>query len=730
MKKILTTLLIVSIFATPAFAEQQVEDIYNQLLNAGSYFTPAQTAPEVVEERRKDPSEEEKYKDHMPLFKETRLRLQYALNMRGKKHDEKMMKLEQERAKKAEEKEKQSLFGIKYVDYEEDDEVATEEKTTTEEEVKKSEEQPAELVGGVKEQVTEKEMVLDCDEVKMNDETNEVEAIGNPVMTFPSKNITLKSDTMTYNRESNILKAIGNVVLTKDGMPVYGDYIQINMNEESIFMDKVNTEGVRMKISAKNAKSENGLLILESGKITSDRHNKLILESHMLGPDFTKMIVDEKDRSSLFEDGSAKLKISASNILVNSDHTREIITAKDAEVFYNDKYLFTIPSVTAYTNKHREYFEANYPEFGSRSMMGMYAGPGLVLPTPNGSTLKLLPMINYNKKFGFGAAAKFKSSFNDTQIMYGSAKNKFIINGKHQLDDNLFLRYGANSFMDEWFMGYRMPKYVAELVFDKTSIKRDFLADKLDMRFRQFITAGYVHDGEWNMRTEHITSSNVGTMRLRYMAGIDQSLYRYEDKANRKLLDFGFVMQGSAAVYGTGDTQFIGRMGPKLHTQYKYWMQDIGYFASAYSDGTPLPVFDTYRYGHSSVYIREAFRVNRYLSVGWSGWITLTGDSPNNSMFQENMFVVSVGPDDVKLNIGYDVMRKSTYMNVRVALDTKNTSVEFDRMEIKNPENLGKVEKKTDAAFVSSDEDQKPKANKPLQYAKVIDIEDPDKEQI
>lgn len=28
-------------------------------------------------------------------------------------------------------------------------------------------------------------------------------------------------------------------------------------------------------------------------------------------------------------------------------------------------------------------------------------------------------------------------------------------------------------------------------------------------------------------------------------------------------------MQGSAALYGTGDTQFIGRVGPSVHLQYK-----------------------------------------------------------------------------------------------------------------------------------------------------------------
>ena len=56
------------------------------------------------------------------------------------------------------------------------------------------------------------------------------------------------------------------------------------------------------------------------------------------------------------------------------------------------------------------------------------------------------------------------------------------------------------------------------------------------------------------------------------------------------------MMQGSAAVYGTGATQFIGRMGPLAHVQYKNWMQDIAYYQTAYQDESPMPRYDAYRY--------------------------------------------------------------------------------------------------------------------------------------
>ena len=302
-------------------------------------------------------------------------------------------------------------------------------------------------------------------------------------------------------------------------------------------------------------------------------------------------------------------------------------------------------------------------------------------------------------------------------------------NGPEILDENLYLQYGTNAYLDDWFMGSRLSKYTAELVYQKAFPIKNFLYEGADLTYTHRGTAGYIQDGEWNMHSENIKSSGVGTMRLKYMAEVNQILFKRENRKERKAINLGIRMQGSAAVYGTGDTQFLGKIGPNLHVQYKNWMQDLGYFQAAVSDNTPLPVSDMYRYGHSSFYITEAFRLCKYLSVGWSGYVNLSHDSPNGELFQENAFVFSIGPDDFKFNLGYDIMRKTTYFSMGIMLDTKNTTIEYDKMEIKNPENLGQSNKKADdAAFRNTTASNAGK--KVLQYAEVIDIEDPDKESI
>ena len=111
----------------------------------------------------------------------------------------------------------------------------------------------------------------------------------------------------------------------------------------------------------------------------------------------------------------------------------------------------------------------------------------------------------------------------------------------------------------------------------------------------------------------------------------------------------------------------------------------------------------------------------------------MTGDSPNGEMFQENSFIVALGPDDFKINIGYDWARRQTYFAFVVAMDTKGSSVEFDRMEIKHPDRLAKSNQEEPELKVYDIENSSvnsKQSQKKMMYAEVIDIEDPDKEQI
>ncbi|MGN0031528.1 MAG: hypothetical protein ACI37Q_06205 [Candidatus Gastranaerophilaceae bacterium] len=601
---------------------------------------------------------------------------------------------------------------------------------------------------GINEEVTEKQLTLDCDNINFDEETGDIIATGRPSLYLPPQNIKVIADKMVYNEDSNILKGIGHVIVIKDGAPSLSDYIEIDMNEETLTADNVTSHSDSMIMDAENVVQKDSLLILTNGNFHSDVSEIHRLSSRMIGPRFSSMILEDTDKSLFFGDPSGnKLHFDIETLDVEARKNHDVFKAKHIEISRNGKHWLTWPSLTAYTNKERNYFEANYPEFGTKRKVGMFIGPGFVFGGPAGSVVKLIPFLNYqHNKFGFGGALKYRNTFNTTEFGYGSASDVFFLKGLQRLDDNLFLQYSANSFMDEWFMGSRMPKYMAEVFYDKSYVKEDFLAEGKNLRFRHRLGFGLMEDNDRNYYGEKINSNGTTTTRLRYMAEISQSIYSYSIPENRFFFDLGIALQGSAAVYGTGDTQFIARVGPRAHLQYKNWMQDIGYFQSGYADETPIPRYDMYRYGNSCLYLSEILRLNKYISVGWSGNINLSDDSPNGKMFQENRFVVALGPDDLKVRIGYDFVRRTTYFGFDVAFDTKGTSINYGKMTIKNPERLGKQEQKEERKLAFSpakkneeksnevkvfNKKQSSNAKREvLEYAQVIEIEDPDKETI
>ena len=693
------------------------------------------------------PSTKEINDDNMPLFKKVRVNLSEKLsNMTAEKSEEEIAQRKEANRKRIEKlkfwKKSEPEFEEIKIEPEEGS-IAGSIQSEIESEIPET----MSFETGIAEQVTEKQLQLDCDFVNFDEETGDMVATGRPDLYIPPQKTRVIADKIVYNEESNILKAMGNVIVLKDGNPTQTDYFEVDMNEEYMFMDNVHTKSETMMMNARKGIQKDAKIILEDGTLYSEESQIHRMSSRMIGPRFISMTLDDSEKSFFLSDPRGnKLHINADKIYVEARKNHDVFKLKNIEIRRRGKYWFTWPSLTAYTNKDRDYFEANYPEFGTRRKVGMFLGPGFVFGGPGGSILKAIPFLNYQHgDFGFGGALKYRNTYNTTELGYASAADVFFMRGHQRLDDNLYMQYSANSFMDEWFLGARMPKYMAEVFYDKSHKLPNFLAEGKGLTFRHRAGFGIMEDNDRNYYGEKIASKGIATTRLRYMAEVRQALYAYQNPEHKFYFDLSVALQGVAAVYGTGDTQFIGRIGPSTHIQYKNWMQDLAYYQSGYDDNSPVPRYDSYRYGHSSLYIAEIFRLNKYLSVGWSGMVNLSDDSPNGKLFQENRFVFAIGPDDLKIRLGYDFVRQTTYFGFDVAFDTKGTTIEYGRMEIKNPERLGKRQEREErkVAFApAKKQNQEVKVSsrkqnggvnaKPavLKYAQIIEIEDPDKETV
>lgn len=569
------------------------------------------------------------------------------------------------------------------------------------------------------EQDDSENIVMDCENMDYDSDTYCVIAQGNVSVNFVKQQTVLKADTITYDRMNNTIKAEGNVHIVKNGQVITGDYIFVDMNEENALIENPLTRTSTIEMRAKKGYVYGDKIVQENGSITVDQSFPLNFRSGMAGPRMIDMIMP-KNESSLSEDMEKGLiKVKAKELKITQKGDLEVLAIKRATVFKGRRKIVKIPALKVYTNKNNDFAETNSWELGSLRGLGMYIGPGFVFELPHGAVLKAIPMLNYKSGFGIGGIGRYQSATNRTQVAYGTAASKFLIRGKQRLDDNLYLQYGMNDYMNEWFLGRRRPKYGIDLVYQKGYASKDFLLKGKVSSFAHRLDLGYYHDIEEDVNFRSLSGSQIGTLRTRYMMQADQNFYNYRNEDKQTAFSFDISSQFAATLYGTGDTQIIGRIGPRIHTQYKRWMQDIGYFHSVYHDDSPLPVFDAYRYGKSNVYLRETFRFSRYLALSWFASINLSGDSPNDRAFQENSFYLSVGPEDLKFHIGYDFIRENTYFMFEVMMNAKGTKVDYDKLEIKQDK---KAQKKEDPKDPDGNSFEASKKAPVLQHAQVENV--------
>ncbi len=572
------------------------------------------------------------------------------------------------------------------------------------------------------------QITIDCKHMDYLTETGLMTATGNVLVTFPHQGTTLTADVLTYDRNSNKMHADGNVVITKAGQKTTGESIDIDLNEESIFMVKPVTENPDIKIRSEEGYVQRNIITQVKGTIDVEKSSPLMFRTSG-GPDarqyMRSMIIPEEEQRFITDGKSKIFKLKSKEIIINTGENLDTLQLKKAEVISGGKTILKIPSMKIYSNKGHEFVEGNYPELGSRRYLGMYIGPGFVVQLPRGCLLKLIPALTYRNKIGFGGVARFWSATNETQVSYGTSRSKVVVRGEQKLDDNLKLLYASYDYTDDWFLGRRMPKYGADLIYRKAYNTNNLFGPKFPTRFENRVSAGYFQDMYEDRYFNKLASHGIGTTRFRYMAQLHQSLFSYKNEAKQFYTSFGLNFEGAATLYGTGNTQMIGRAGPSWHLQYKRWMQDINYLQSAYNDDTPMPVFDAYRYGRSNVYIREYLRVCPYLVLAWQGSVCLSDDSPTDRLFQECSFYASVGPQDVKLNFGYDFVRQNAFINMVLAVDPKGTTVDYDKLVVKNPDNINKQKAKNEALYKAAHEtSEKPNNKNILTKAVVVDIKE------
>ncbi len=547
------------------------------------------------------------------------------------------------------------------------------------------------------------DVLVDSDSIEYFPERHEFEAIGNAKVTFPAENSVLIADKIIFNHDTNYIKGYGNVVLVKEGQKVNGDYIQVDLNDNNALMNNPVLNHLAIKIKAKTGIVYDAQTEALDGTVTfNDKTQYRFWSRPIMG--FNNPMMDEAIPTQLYfkEKYDNKWRLKAKTIIIDSYKDRDVATLKNADLYIQDTKMASAGKIKLYTDKEQQYIETNMLELGSLRNIGAFVSPGFVFQTPNSSTLKLGPALTYDHEIGVGAVGRFLTDKNRTDFGYGTSKSKIVVRGEQEFTDNLRLQYGINSYMNNWFLGGRMPKYGFQFIHHKA-----YDLDDIGVNFQNRFTAGYAKD--WN-RT-------FSTTKASWMTQSTKSLFSYKNTDSKFAADFGVSLQTSASLYGTGDTMGVLRAGPYLRTQYKAWQQYLAYYQGAVAGDSPMN-YDKYYYGRSSIQLGESLRICRYLTLMYAGTIVLSDDTPNDNMFQENRIYFAVGPDDLKFLVGYDVYRQNASMGVIMNVGAENSDVEFKRLILNDPQAIGKHKKSEKERMAAqkkkAEEEKKKKESDPM----------------
>lgn len=524
----------------------------------------------------------------------------------------------------------------------------------------------------------EPDIELTADFMEYYPERYEVEAVGNARVNFKKYDVVLSASKIIFNYDRNVIKAKDDVVLMSRDSITEGDFIKLDLSKPEGFIENPVTSAEDIKLKAKEAR-------VYSNKIEEYDGVAKIMKNEVLrfgATSFSNYV----DKGHVFHQGTynrRKLEhgvysLKARDIYIDAKDDHDVITVKNADLMLKNKRIAVIPSAKIVTNKEHSYIETNMPEVGAIGMLGSYIGPAVVLNVPGGSTLKLAPIVTYSKsKFGIGGIARFRNEYNMTEVAYGTSREELLVRGRHKLAPGLTLNYSRLTPQNEWFFGYRRPKYSAQLNYART----DYV-DDLKLHFSQMYSAGAFVD---HRKGQDFRDAEG---RFRWMTQTYKPLYEYMNDEGNVGFNVGLVAQTAATVYTTGDVHGIFRFGPALNTKVGPWQQSLSYYQSAIAGQSPFE-FDRYRYGRSNLVIVESLRVCKYLSLGYLASVAMNRDVPSDRAFQENRFLVSIGPDYAKFTIGYDSVRHNTMVLLSMLVGTQDSDIEFKRATIGNVSALG-----------------------------------------
>ncbi|OGI01089.1 MAG: hypothetical protein A2Y25_04945 [Candidatus Melainabacteria bacterium GWF2_37_15] len=501
------------------------------------------------------------------------------------------------------------------------------------------------------------------DKIKYYPEKDQFVATGNVVINVEDKKTIIESDEVILDQTNQVIISEKNVKITKQGTVVYGDYARFDLTKDSALISQPDADLAQIKIEAKTAEVVSDDLELLQGKATFKDKNMVIPLSTGT---FSGSGGNRLFQSRTNVEPRLKYDVKAKEVMVETHENYNVITLKNASISINKFPIAKVPVLQIVKDAETSRIETMFPEFGHEKEIGAYIGHGHVFLMPSGSTLKALPVFAWGDGgVGVGGMGRYMSRTNKTEVLYSTIHNRFSIHGEQDfnlISPDTIIQYGTNAFFDNGFFGEQKPQYLLEVVDNRK------ITEAYNCQFLLRSSAGFA---------EELGNFSTGKFQLQGTIANIEPIFNYKD-----YLRLGIESNFAISAYGTGDTYGVARIGPTIASN----LGRVNLWAAYYQGGvygkTPF-FYDQYLYGKSNVVFNGNVKITKYLSMGYLTSLNLTKDNWQNEMVTENQIFAWIGPDDLKLKVGYDVERQRPVWGFDMLLGSDTSAFNFEKLKVK-----------------------------------------------
>jgi hypothetical protein len=575
-------------------------------------------------------------------------------------------------------------------------------------------------------------------------------ATGSAHVVISEQNSELTADKVTYDQNSGMLIAEGHVVIIKNGQKTLGTYAKIDLNRSSALINDPVTTVKAIRIKAQKSFVSNNYIELEDGKfiISGQGMNELNktgglgnasnatgkgAAQNRLKREYFKKIRDQRamfaplDPVALalhqqrgpteynFQDDKnsvSRFSLKAKEIEVRrTEDGIDDVSLKSPSLYLGKYRIGMMPeNEFAFDNGSKQYTYLG-PDIGSqRNLGGAYIGPGWDFKLGRGF-VRFSPVASLgnpgfvanngkdgkDKGFGpgLGAMMHYRDADTTLDLSYNTRVGAPVgfLDRKLFGSDNTHLMASVNDFYTNGLIGQtERPNYIAQVTDYRV------LKEFNNFMLTSFESVGWARDNFFPTNRENYFVSptsddplSAGRVQLQAQIQNIKPLLQAGSHVN-----FGLRGQVAGSAYSSGDFLGILRGGPTMNVNFKKFRTSVGYFQTVTAGQSPF-VFDAYIGGAQNLSLDNTFFINKYLILGTHQSLNLRRDNARNALAVGNSIYMLVGPQDIKMQLGYDIVNQRSSFGLQYYPGGKNTVVNFDKLKIYQPQSYG-LDKPTPAS--------------------------------